>query len=141
MNYGTFIKYVIDLFNKYNNRNKNKNEINIIYEIDEEGDENIFGDRFVENNKNNIELKINGYKSCLMNKFKLKEGENNIKIIIKNKITNLEYMFYECHSLKDINELKYLDTKMHKLFFRYVLGMFIIIRYKVIRKLECIKWK
>ena len=44
MNYGTFIKYVIDLFNKYNN--KNKNEINIIYEIDEEGDENIFGDRF-----------------------------------------------------------------------------------------------
>ena len=32
-------------------------------------------------------------------------------MLIKNKITNLEYMFYGCHSLKDINELKYLDTK------------------------------
>ena len=44
MNYGTFIKYAINLFNEYNNKNKNKNEINIIYETNKEGDENIFGD-------------------------------------------------------------------------------------------------
>ena len=111
MNYGTFIKYVIDLFNRYNNKNKNKNEINIIYEIDEEGDENIFGDRFVENNKNNIELIINGNKENLINRYKLRKGENKIKIIITNKITNLEYMFYKCKLLKNIEELKYLDAK------------------------------
>ncbi len=39
-------KYLIDKFNNC------KNEINIIYEIDEEGVENIFGDKFVKNNKN-----------------------------------------------------------------------------------------
>ena len=32
-------------------------------------------------------------------------------MIIKNNLTNLKNMFYECKSLKNINELKYLDTK------------------------------
>ena len=54
INYGTFINYAIDEFNKYNN--KHKNEINIIYKTEKEGEENIFGNRFVENNKNNIEF-------------------------------------------------------------------------------------
>ena len=53
--------------------------MNIIYKNDEEGEENIFGNEFVKNNKNNIELIINGNKSCLVNKYKLKEGENNNK--------------------------------------------------------------
>ena len=105
-NYGTFIKYAIDEFNKYN-----KKEINIIYKADKEGKENIFGKQFVENNKNNIELIINENKYHLISKYKLKKGENNIKIIIKNKITNLEYMFYGCKSLKKIEELEYIDTK------------------------------
>ena len=37
-------KYLIDKFNNY------KNEINIIYKTDEEGEENIFWDKFVKNN-------------------------------------------------------------------------------------------
>ena len=80
LNYGIIIKYVINDFNEY------KNEINIIYKTDEEGEENIFGDKFVENNKNNIKLIINGDKNDLINRFNLRKGENNIKIIIKNKI-------------------------------------------------------
>ena len=32
-------------------------------------------------------------------------------MIIKNKLTNLEFMFYDCISLENIDELKYLDTK------------------------------
>ena len=40
---------------------------------------NIFGEKFVENNKNNIELNINGNKSDLENKYKLK------KVIMKLK--------------------------------------------------------
>ena len=121
LNYGTFIKFAIDEFNKYNKYEKNenengiineiKNEINIIYKTDEEGIENIFGEKFVENNKNNIELIINGNKNDLINKYELRKGENSIKMIIKNRITNLEYMFFECKSLKNIEELKYLDTK------------------------------
>ena len=108
LNYGACIKYAIDLFN---NKYKYKNEINIIYKTDKEGIENIFGDKFVENNKYNIELIINGNKNNLIKEYKLKKGRNNIKIIIKNKITNLEYMFYDCKLLKNIKELEYLDTK------------------------------
>ena len=66
---------------------------------------------FVENNKNNIELEINGVKSKLIRRYKLIKGANNIKMIIKNKLTNLEDMFKWCDTLTDINELKYLDTK------------------------------
>ena len=105
INFCTLMKYVIDEFSNY------KNEINIIYKVNDEGVENIFGDKFVENNKNNIELIINGNKNNLISKYKLRKGENNLKIIIINKIKNLENMFYECKSLKNIKELEYLDTK------------------------------
>ena len=80
-----FIKYAIDEFRKYNNI-EYRNEINIIYKTDKEGFEKIFGERFVENNKNNIELIINENKNELINLYKLEKGINNIKIIIKNKI-------------------------------------------------------
>ena len=91
------------------------NKINLIYykkevKDDENRDNNIFGFQFVENNKNNIELKINGIKSELVKKYELKYGENNIEIIIKNKITNFKYMFYNCISLKNIEGLKYLEV-------------------------------
>ena len=38
----------------------------------------------------------------------MKKIVNNI---IKNKIKNLEYMFYKCKLLKNIKESKYLDIK------------------------------
>ena len=105
LDFGILIKYVIDEFNK------NKKEINIIYKTNKEGKENIFGNKFVENNKNNIELIINGNKNHLIEKYNLRKGENYVKIIIKNKIIKLEDMFYKCESLKNINELEYLDIK------------------------------
>ena len=37
-----------------------KNEINLIYFTEKEGIENIFGEKFVENNQDNIDLIING---------------------------------------------------------------------------------
>ena len=90
---------------------KTRNEIKIIYESETISNQNIFGKQFVENNKNNIELIINGEKTKLVKKYKLKKGLNNIQIIIKNKLNNLENMFYECKNLKNIDELKYLDIK------------------------------
>ena len=70
----------------------------------------------MKNNKNNIELIINGIKSVLIDECRLKKGENQIKIIIKNKLTNLEDMFSKINLIKDIDELKYLDTKEIKNF-------------------------
>ena len=92
---------------------KNKNIINLIYYVneDEKEEQNIFGKEFVKNNKNKIELVINGINNKLIEKYKLKKGKNNIQIIIKNKLMNLKDMFRYCRTLKNIDELKYLDTK------------------------------
>ena len=86
-------------------------KINLVYETNEDNIENIFGEKFVENNKKNIELSINGIKSDLISKCKLKKGKNNIIIILKSQLTNLEYMFYNCSKLKNINKLEYLSTE------------------------------
>ena len=94
-----------------NIKDKYRDEINLIYETEKEDNYIIFGDKFVENNKDNIELNINGENSKLINKYKLRKGENNIKMKIKNKITNLQNMFLGCENLKNMDELKYLNTK------------------------------
>ena len=97
------------------------NKINLIYFKKKnkdiwDRDNNIFGYIFVENNKNNIQLIINGMKIQLVQKYELKYGENEIEIIIKNKISNFEHMFYDCISLKNIEGLKYLDVSNGKNF-------------------------
>ena len=60
-----------------------RNEINLIYKTENKGKQNIFGIIFVSNNKNNIELIINGIKSKLIYEYDLEKGINNIKLIIK----------------------------------------------------------
>ena len=116
------------------NKDKYKNEINLIYNTGYEGECQIFGDKFVEKN-NNIELNINGYKNKLINKYKLKKGDNNIKMIIKNKIKNLRYMFDLCSNLKNIEELKYLNVKYCNNF------SFMFNECESLNdKMECIKW-
>ena len=78
----------------------NKNGINLKYFSDGYSWETkIFGDKFVKNNQDNIELMINGDKTKLIEKAELHYGENNIKIILKNKLENLEEMFKGCNSL------------------------------------------
>jgi len=93
-----------------NNIQSKKNEINIIYKTEDEGEQKIFGDAFVRNNKNNIELIINGEKNELIGMYNLEKGINKVILIIKNNLTNLEFMFYHCETLYNIDELKYLDT-------------------------------
>ena len=115
-NFGTLIKYAIEEFEKEKQIKKQikyKNQINLKYKIEEYKKDkkyDIFGEKFVENNINKIDLIINGEKSKLVSKYKLKKGENNIKIIIKNNLTHLEDMFTGCESLIDITELEYLNT-------------------------------
>ena len=88
-----------------------KNSINVKYFAKSKGNYNIFGREFVENNKENINLIINGKNNSLVDNYELKDGENIITIIIKNKLTNLSYMFSWCNSLTDIKELQYLNVE------------------------------
>ena len=104
--------------NKIVNGNRNEikfdkyiNKINITYYAKTKGNYDIFGKKFVENNEGNISLNINGKINNLVHNYELKEGENIITLIIKNKLINLSYMFISCESLKDIQELKDLDVK------------------------------
>ena len=95
------------------NIQEHRNIIELKYFSKLGGFSNIFGIEFVNFNRNNIELSINDGKKKinLIDTFFLIKGENRIKLFIKNRLTNLSYMFYGCKSLKNIDELKYLDTK------------------------------
>ena len=95
------------------NIQEHRNIIELKYFSKLGGFSNIFGIEFVNFNRNNIELSINDGKKKinLIDTFFLIKGENRIKLFIKNRLTNLSYMFYGCQSLKNIDELKYLDTK------------------------------
>ena len=70
-----------------------KNEINLIYLVESENNKEIFGDHFIDNNKDNIELIINGIKYKLDDDYELKQGENIITLIIKKQLTDLSNMF------------------------------------------------
>ena len=85
-----------------------REQIKLKYEC-EGGYQQIFGESFVKENKENMELIINGEKKDLIDRYELEKGENNIILIIEKKITNLSHMFDECKSLKNIEELKYLN--------------------------------
>ena len=109
-----------DIKNKVNNLNKllnnnieYNNKINLIYyKTNNEDKYNyIFGEKFVEKNKDNINLIINGKENDLISEYNLNIGANNIQIIVKNNLSNLEYMFCRCISLTNIDGLKYLNTK------------------------------
>ena len=92
------------------NVNNESNKIKLIYFAKSNDYYNLFGDEFVRNNLDNIELIINGKKDLLFNKFELKKGDNIIELTIKKKLTNLSHMLYKCDSLKNIDGLKYLDV-------------------------------
>ena len=103
--------YINDDNKKIKEKKKEFKKIDLIYLTKDNNDYNIFGEEFVKNNKDNIELIINGEKSELLSEYNLKQGENIISVIIKNKLTNLSNMFYHCNSLINIEELKILNVE------------------------------
>ena len=120
------IKNIKAMYYEDNQKNREKNEyrntIELIYCSKIRNLTNIFGTEFVNFNRNNINLTINNIKTPLVDQFMLTKGENKIKLYIKNKLTNLSYMFYGCINLKNIKELKYLDTTNVKNFSRLFWG-------------------
>ena len=95
------------------------NEMILIYEIPENKDQiRIFGDKFVETNKSNCKLIINGEEKDLIpiinierdNESDRKKKNLEIKLIEINPIVNMEYMFYECLLLSPLSNLSRWDT-------------------------------
>ena len=113
INYIEKIKNLNNIKNDFNEIiiDEYRNKLDLIYIAKSRVNCIIFGEKFVKNNKDNIELIINGEKNILVNSYELNEGENKITLIIKKNLTNLSRMFQSCESLQNINDLKYLDIK------------------------------
>jgi len=106
-----------DNINKKNsNLNEYNNKINITYNIENENRIRIFGEEFVQNNKDkckiifeNDELELNEY-------FYIKDHNNNIlnklKIKLKyiNNITNMSHIFDGCRSLSSLSDISKWNT-------------------------------
>ena len=116
---GSFIKDVMDkIFNKskLSSKNRNLNEINIIYNTNNSNKIKIFGKEFVKNNINNCEIIYKGKEQKISEYFEI---NNNIKengeleIILKetNIITNMSHLFSGCLSLIEIRGISQIDTK------------------------------
>ena len=114
LNFGLFIKYVINEFNKKYNKVTKANEIIIKYKVGKEDKIRIFGDDFVKNNKENFNMIINDKKYELDSFYKLKNEKENEILKIKLKqmknVTNLSWMFNECFALIELPDISKLDT-------------------------------
>ena len=92
---------------------KDKSEINIIYNINEENNINIFGSEFVKNNKNICKMLIDNKKYEILEKYNVKSNNNNklkIKLRVINNITNMSSMFYNCSSLSSLPDISKWNT-------------------------------
>ena len=93
-------------------------EINIIYKINKRKtikkiSVNIFGKKFVENNKNICKMIIDNNEYKISTKYEVKNyNSNKLKIILKgiNNITDMSYMFYDCSCLSSLPDISIWDT-------------------------------
>ena len=103
--------------NKNNSNNNKLNQMTIIYKIPKKKDSlRVFGDNFVNNNKNNCYFLLNGEKRNLDKFLRLNpEQKNNnifkIKLIETKKITDMSYMFFGCGLLEALPDISEWDTK------------------------------
>ena len=75
-----------------------------------EEEQQIIGNEFsIE--KENIKIIINGEIKEFNKKYKLKEGDNYVKLIFKTPLKSLANMFSGCKTLTNIDDLKYLKVR------------------------------
>ena len=122
----------LNINNNYNNfYNKNDEtkingtkQITIIYKNISENKNMIrlFGDKFVENNKDKCHIELGGQEYNLCSYIDLRQNMSEFKMILKGieKINNLESMFEECNCLSSIPDISNLNTinitKINRLF-------------------------
>ena len=89
---------------------KDISEINIIYQINKENKEyiKIFGNKFVENNKNICKMIIDNKEYEICEKYNIKKyNKNKLEIKLKgiNNINNMSNMFIHCSSLLSLSDI------------------------------------
>ena len=94
-----------------------RNEINIIYDIEEcnkkKGKIKIFGKYFVNNNKNKCKIIINDKENELIEEYKIKDNNKNkleIKLISIDNVTDMSCMFKKCSSLSNLPDISKWNT-------------------------------
>jgi len=103
---------------------KDISEINIIYDINGQNDINIFGSKFVRNNKKICKMIIDNKEYEISARYKAKSNNNNNKLEIKlkriNNVTKMSNMFEGCSSLSSLPDISKWNTNNVK----YMHGMF-----------------
>ena len=123
---------IIDLYNKINLKKEeldnmkifkkyNNNQMSIVYKINKFDEEiQLFGEgyenSFVENNKENCYLLINGNKHQLCKKIKLSEDQKKnetleIKLIEEKPIIYMSHLFDNCYNLISLPDISNWNTK------------------------------
>ena len=102
------------LYNIYN-KMTTTNDFIIKYKIGKEDKIRLFGDKFVENNKNNFQMIIKNEHYKLDSFYDVKNEKENDILEIKlkqiNDVTNLSYMFNKCLDLVEFSDISKMDTK------------------------------
>ena len=97
---------------------KKGNIINIIYKCDKfnyNKEINIFGEKFVSNNRNRCKIIYNNREYELKSKFKMHQKKNlKIKLKIISNLTNMKGMFYQCINLISLPDIHLIDTSKVK---------------------------
>ena len=113
------IQDILDLYININEKKENEitpknieeksNKISLIYKVERDEEYiKLFGTKFVENNKNNFYMIINGEQIELSEYVQLNKNEYKIlevDLIEIEPITNMSYMFSECKSLKSLSDI------------------------------------
>ena len=117
-NRGIFIKSAINAFHErfkngfkiISKKNKKSNEMIIKYDYGDYEYIRLFSKKFVENNKNNCKLIINGKDEMELceyinkNDYSSPNKKIEVKLIETNTIIDMSYMFFECRRLKAISD-------------------------------------
>ena len=106
---------MIDIYYKINNINNNddNNDNIIIYKVNNNNNKiKIFGYDFVENNKNNVKIEIEGKEYQLMEYYKINKNKSQLEIKIKGveNITNMRGMFKVCSTLSSLPDISKWNT-------------------------------
>ena len=93
----------------------NISEINIIYDIDDDEDEEItiFGSEFVKNNKDVCKMVIDNREYEITEEFNVKNYYNKrlqIKLKGIDKVTDMSNMFFKCSSLSSLPDISKWNT-------------------------------
>ena len=84
--------------------------INIIYDINKQNKEdiNIFGEKFIKNNRNKCKMIVNNKEYEISEKYNIKNYNKNklaIKLKIIGNITNMSHMFWGYSSLLSLPDI------------------------------------